>query len=115
VHIYNIYNIDLLLLNYNKTQYIQFRTSNSPIIQLDISYNNKYIVNNINTQYLGIIMDSSFSWKNHIDGLMVKLSKACYAIRSLRPYVSHESLRMIYYSYFHAVVIWYNFLGEFLT
>jgi hypothetical protein len=35
---------------------------------------------------------------------MVKLSKECYAIRSLRPLVSTEALRMIYYSYFHAVM-----------
>jgi hypothetical protein len=47
---------------------------------------------------------STFSWKNHTDGLMVKSSKACYAITSLRPCVSHESLRMIYYSYIHAVM-----------
>jgi hypothetical protein len=31
--------LNLLLLNYNKTQYIQFRTTNSQTIQLDISYN----------------------------------------------------------------------------
>jgi hypothetical protein len=49
-------------------------------------------------------MDSSSSWKNHIDGFMIKLSKECYAIRSLRPFMSYESLRMIYYSYFHTVM-----------
>jgi hypothetical protein len=44
------------------------------------------------------------SWKNHIDELTVKLSKACYTVKSLRPFVSHESLRTIYYSYFHTVM-----------
>jgi hypothetical protein len=44
------------------------------------------------------------SWKNHIDELMVKLNKACYAIRSLKPFVSYESLKLIYYSYFHSVI-----------
>jgi hypothetical protein len=57
-------------------------------------------------------MDSSLSWKNHIDGLMVKLNKACYAIRSLSPFVSYESLKMNHYSYFHSVmsygIIWGN-------
>jgi hypothetical protein len=53
---------------------------------------------------LGITVDSSLSWKNHIDELKVKLSKACYAVRSLRPFVSHESMRTIYYSYFHTVM-----------
>jgi hypothetical protein len=50
-------NINLLSLNYNKAQYIQFRTTNCQTIQLDISYNNRYIVNNINTWLLGIIVD----------------------------------------------------------
>jgi hypothetical protein len=94
----------LLSLNFNKTHYLQFKTTNSSTIEIDISYNNKHIVNNLNSQFLGITVDSSLSWKNHIDGLMVKLSKACYAVRSLRPFVSQESLRMIYVSYFHAVM-----------
>jgi hypothetical protein len=53
---------------------------------------------------LGITIDSSLSWKNHVDELTVKLSKACYAVRFLRPFMSHESMRMIYYSYFHTVM-----------
>jgi hypothetical protein len=62
-------------------------------------------------------MDSSLSWKNYIDGLMVKLNKAYYAIRSLRPFVSYESLKMIYYSYFHSVmsygiIFWGNSHGR---
>jgi hypothetical protein len=73
----------------NKMQYVQFRTTNSLPTQ-DIRYKNKYIVNDINTRFLGITMDSSLSWKNHIDGLMVKLNKACYGIISLRHFVSNH-------------------------
>jgi hypothetical protein len=68
--------INFLSLNYNKTQYIHFRTTNSQTIQLDISYNNICISNDINTRFLGITVDSS-SWKHCVDELMVKLSKAC--------------------------------------
>jgi hypothetical protein len=85
-------------------QYVQFRTTNSLSTQIDINYKNKYIVNNTNTRFLRITIDSSLSWKNHIDGLMVKLNKACYAIRSLRSFVSYESLRMISCSYSHSVM-----------
>jgi hypothetical protein len=107
------FNTNLLSLNYNKMECVQFRTTNSLTIQIDISYNNRYIVNSTNTRFLCITLDSSLSWRDHNDGLRVKLSKACYAIRFLRPLVSHELPRMIYYSYFHAVVS-YNLLGEFL-
>jgi hypothetical protein len=65
-----------LSLNYNKTQYAHFRTNNSLIPQVDISYKNRYIVNDTITRFLGIPNDSSLSWKNHIDELTVKLSKA---------------------------------------
>jgi hypothetical protein len=81
------FNTNLLSLNYNRMQYMQFRP-NSLATEVDISYNNKYIVIDTNTKFLGITVDSSLSWKNCIDGLMVKLSKACYAIRSLRYFVS---------------------------
>jgi hypothetical protein len=73
------FNTNLLSLNYYKTQYVQFRTANSLPTQVDISYKNKYIVNNTKTRFLDITMDSFFSWKNHIDGRMIKLNKACYA------------------------------------
>jgi hypothetical protein len=43
-------------------------------------------------------------WELHSENLMVKLSRACYAIRSLRLFISHESLRMIYFSYLHTVM-----------
>jgi hypothetical protein len=102
-----------LSLNYDKTRYVHFRTNNSLIPQADISYKNRYIVNDTITQFLDITIDSSLSWKNHIDELAVNLSKACYTVRSLRPFVSHESLRMIYYSHFHTVmsysiILWGN-------
>jgi hypothetical protein len=98
------FSINLLSLNYDKTRCVHFRTNNSLIPQIDISYKNRYIVNDTITRFLGITIDSSLSWKNHIDELTVKLSKACYAVRSLRPFVSHESLRITYYSYFHTVM-----------
>jgi hypothetical protein len=37
-------NINLLSLNYNKTQYVHFKTNNSLILQVDISYKKIYIV-----------------------------------------------------------------------
>jgi hypothetical protein len=97
------FNINLLSLNHNKTQNIHFRATNSQTIKLDISYNNRHVINGINTRLLGITVDSSLSWKYHIYGLVVKLSIAYYTIRALRPFASHESLRMIDVPYFHTL------------
>jgi hypothetical protein len=85
----------MLSLSYNKMQYLKFRTSNCQTIQLDNSYNNGYIINGINTRFFYIAVESSLSWKHHVDSLMVKLSRTCYAVRALRPFVPNESLQMI--------------------
>jgi len=44
------------------------------------------------------------SWKTHIDVIFSKLSSACFAIRSVKPYVSFLTLKAIYYAYFHAIM-----------
>jgi hypothetical protein len=41
------FNANLLSLNYNKTQYIQFRTKTDPRNEIIIGYDNNYISNNI--------------------------------------------------------------------
>jgi len=51
-----------------------------------------------------LIIDNSLSWKDHIAALTSKLNKACYAIRSIKPFLSVDILRMIYFSYVHSVL-----------
>jgi len=48
--------------------------------------------------------DSSLSWKNHIDQMMIKLSRVCYAIRYVKHFMSQDTLRKIYFSYFHSIL-----------
>ena len=98
------FSTNLLVLNFDKTQYIQFKTTNTPEIPINISYNNKYIVNCMETKFLGITIDSVLSWKKHIQDLKVKLCKATYAIMTLKPFVSPESLKRIYFAYFHSIM-----------
>jgi hypothetical protein len=60
----------------------------------------------VQTNYEVLQLQGHFHFKHHIDGLMGKLGRVCYAVRSLGLFVSKESLRMIYYSYFHAVMFY---------
>jgi hypothetical protein len=62
---------------------------------------------------LGINVDSTLSWKNHITDLSSRLSKACYAVRAIKPFMSLETMRMTYYSYVHSllsygIIFWGN-------
>jgi hypothetical protein len=93
-----------LSLNIDKTHYMQFITKNSSLIDLNISHGNKKIANICNTKFLGITLDNTLSWKTHIDTIIPKLSSACFTIRSVKPFLSQESLKMVYYSYFHSII-----------
>jgi hypothetical protein len=107
------FKINLLSLNFDKTYYVQFMIKNIHEINIHISYGNKLITNTQSTNFLGLIIDSTLSWKNHIDKLMPKLSSPCYAIRAVKSLMTQESLRIIYFSYFHSVMTYgINFWGN---
>jgi hypothetical protein len=59
------------------------------------------------------MIDSTLSWKGYIDWLMTRLRSATYAVRDVKPYMSLESMRMVYFSYFHSIaahglILWGN-------
>jgi hypothetical protein len=76
-----------LSLNIEKTHYIHFMTKNSQPIDINMCADNNRTSNNSCTKFLGLIVDSTLSWKPHIDHLINKLRTACYVIRSVKPYV----------------------------
>jgi hypothetical protein len=98
------FSTNLLSLNIDKTYYMQFVTKNSSLIDLNIMHGNEKIAYICNTKFLGITMDSTLSWKTHIDTIIPRLSSACFAIRAVKPFLSQESLKMVYYSYFHSIM-----------
>jgi hypothetical protein len=103
----------ILELKKKKTQYVQFTTKNTSVNEISIGYNNMFISNTSNTKFLGLVITNSLSWKDHITQLLPKLSKACYVLRCIRPFISQDALKSIYYSYFHflityGIIFWSN-------
>jgi hypothetical protein len=92
-----------LSLNFDKTFFIQFRPKNRYETNLKITCDNKLIKGTKN-KFLGLNIDSFLSWKGHIDQIMFKLGRACYAIRYVKHFMSQDALRTIYFSYFHAIL-----------
>jgi hypothetical protein len=86
-----------------KTQYIQFTTKNTSVNEISIGYNT-FILNTSNAKFLGLVITNSLSWKDHITQLIPKLSKACYVLRCIGPFMSQDALKSVYYSYFHSLV-----------
>jgi len=99
------FNTNLLSLNLDKTHFTQFVTKNSSSIHFNIMCGNKKIANvYYNTKFLGLISDNTLSWRTHIDTIIPKLSSASFALRVVKPFLSQDSLKMVYYSYFHSVM-----------
>jgi len=93
-----------LFLNFNKTNYVHFMTKRKMTTNLEIGFNNKFINNSSYTKFLGVTIDHTLSWKNHIDLLVKKLCTACYILRNAKTYMSASSLKMIYYAFFHSAM-----------
>ena len=95
---------NLLSLNPNKTHYMQFVNKNSSQIDLNIRHKNEKIAKTCTTKFLGLVIENTLSWKTHIDNIVPKLSSATFAIRTVKPFLSLDSLKMIYYSYFQSIL-----------
>jgi hypothetical protein len=93
-----------LLLNFNKTYFIQFTNNSKYASDIQINYEDKQISTAKETKFLGLFINNNLCWKTHIECIKSKLSSACYAVRSVKPYVTINTLKMIYYSYFHSVM-----------
>jgi hypothetical protein len=70
----------------------------------NIAYGNKKISDSCYTKFLGINIVNTLSWKRHVDQLLPKLNTACYAIRTVKPYMNQETLLIVCNAYFHSVL-----------
>jgi hypothetical protein len=73
------FSTSLLSLNIDKTHFMQFVTKNSFLIDLYISHKNKKIANICNTNFLGITLDNTLTWRTRIDTrVKIEFSMVCY-------------------------------------
>ena len=95
---------NLLTVNYDKTYFVQFLTTHKHEIQMQIVNFNSLINNTTSTRFLGLKIDSTLTWREHITDLTPNINKARYVIRTLVFLRSPEILRMVYFSYFHSIM-----------
>jgi hypothetical protein len=83
IEIRNCFQCNHLTLNYDKTHFLQFVTKKQNEMQQQI-VTPKVVITNINhTKFLGLIMDSTLSWKDHVTEIIPKLNKARYVVRTI--------------------------------
>ena len=74
---------NFLSLNCEKTQYVHFTLKGTVLHEASIGYNNNFISNCTNTNFLGVIIESTLSWEAHIDHLLPKVYLACYGVGTI--------------------------------
>jgi hypothetical protein len=88
-----------LLLNLNKTQYLEFHTKQSAKIKGQIEYNNCYLTSASHIKFLGLIIDSTLTWDQQIDLVCKRLSSTCYALNCIKYSLPRETLKIIYFAH----------------
>jgi hypothetical protein len=84
--------------------FLQFLTKNSSAIDLHISYENRQISRIHRTKFLGLVIDDKLSWHYHIDQIIPKLNMATYIIRIVKPLLSLEALKLVYFATVHSII-----------
>ena len=57
------------------------------------------------TKFLGLIIDNTLSWKQHIERVVNKMCTACLALRNVKHTVALDTLRLIYFTHIHTMMI----------
>jgi hypothetical protein len=92
------------VLNLEKTSILKSVTSNSPHCALTICYKDKYIEETVNSKFLCLHSDNHLHWKDHTHQMIPKLSGAYYAVRSVFHISNINTLKSIYFAYFHSII-----------
>ena len=99
-----------LALNANKTKYIVIHPKTTKGINFskiklkigDITLDRIGInCGDSATNFLGICIDESLTWKKHLSNLNSKISRAIFSINQVKHYLPTESMKILYFSLVH--------------
>ena len=102
--------VNKLSLNIKKTQFMIFSRKLSktdrPTISLKID--GQSISETDQAKFLGVIIDNNLSWKEHIRHICRKVSKGIAIIIKLRPLLSQDAIKSMYYSFVYPYFTYCN-------
>jgi hypothetical protein len=61
-------------------------------------------IEEVETKFLGLQVDSNLNWKIHIQYIIPKRSSACFAMRAITSLTKTETLKLVYFAYFHSIM-----------
>ena len=101
-----------LALNIDKTNFVLFHSSSKKITEfITIKIGRKKIKHENHVCFLGVLLDSTLSWKTHIAELSKKLSRVIGLFYKIRHYPPLETLMLLYHGLFgsllsYGIIVW---------
>jgi len=96
---------NLLLLDLEKTYFLQFSNKNTKTTDLYTNPENSQVTNVHSIQCSGLVIENNVLWHCHFDQMISKPNKASCVTRSLELLLSPETLKMVYFSIAHSVIL----------
>ena len=88
--------VNRLSLNIDKTNFVVFHPFNKPLTQkITLKIQKNAISEKDNVKYLGILIDSTLSWINHIDNISTKVSKSIGLLYKIRNFVDIKIIKAL--------------------
>jgi hypothetical protein len=91
-------------LNFNKSPYLEFRTKNYYNVNTQIKYDQDCITNTPEIKFLGLTIDDTLSWKQHIKQILNKMCTACFPLRNIKHIVPIDMPRVINFAHIHSII-----------
>ena len=99
--------VNRLALNIDKTNFVIFHPFNKPLkLNVTIKINNIAICEKKSIKYLGVLIDSTLSWKEHISYISNKLARTIGIMYKIRPFVTIKIMKGIYYALMYSLLVY---------
>ena len=94
-------NANKIALNVKKTELVIFKHQRKKLDSpIKIKLNRKRLYPSKSVKYLGIKIDESLNWKQHIHDIAIKLNRVNALLYTIRNFVNRHILRTIYFAIF---------------
>ena len=100
-------NVNRLSLNIAKNNFVIFHPYNKPLKgSITIKILKKAIVEKSVIKYLGVTIDSTLSWKDHILNISKKISRAIGVMYKIRPFINIAIMKNLYYALIYSHLVY---------
>ena len=93
-------NNNLLTLNYEKTKFMIFasKKQSTLVSNVDITIQNKKVLQETSFKYLGVTLSSDLTWNEHIENMTTRINQRLGVLRRIKEYLDLNTRRVLYTS-----------------